>query len=484
MSDNRFQPWQVSYEGKSTQQLTVTAPTALDAVKDFALQRPNSGADCVVKVKSPTSGGTVQSFVRERGVWRRKEELLTATAPVRPSKSIRLTRAQVGLTVALVLGLLGVMAWTNPSERDHRERLHDWNPAATIHMAEWNNTIRAGAGMVTTDFRILYRDYLFFSTLHADHLKQATTLGVLGKVLVVKDWRWRERIPPDSPHADTSPLRSADNQLVTVQGNVPPDTRFRQFYAQVTTFQIGQYELTWQEWQNVREWAVANGYSGLDGVGAGSAGNHPVRNVGWTDAMAWCNAKSEQEGLSPVYYREVTETFAGDKRVYDEIHRGGKVGFIGAGTRVVIKVDTSAGGYRLPTSAEWEWAARGGHKCKHSLQPYSGSNNLDEVAWWRKTSGGAPVDLEGGRGTWPVGEKVANELGLHDMSGNVSEMCTHAVLNNIARTEKVGGVMDVSSLGGSWNSVDDACRVNGMGGYNHTDRGSATTGLRLARNAP
>ena len=76
---------------------------------------------------------------------------------------------------------------------------------------------------------------------------------------------------------------------ITGRGSVPDD------------FEIGKYEVTWDEWRGVRSWAVSNGYSDLDGVGAGRAGNHPVQSVNWYDVVKWSNAKSEREGLTPVY---------------------------------------------------------------------------------------------------------------------------------------------------------------------------------------
>lgn len=116
----------------------------------------------------------------------------------------------------------------------------------------------------------------------------------------------------------------------------------------------------------------------------GQRGKLPVIGVNWYDAVAYCNWLSEKEGLAPCY----------------------------AGRSLNTKCDFSVGGYRLPTEAEWEYAARGGQKSQGYL--YAGSNNPDEVAWYAGNSGDQ---------LHPVGQKQPNELGLYDMSGNMYEWC-------------------------------------------------------------
>jgi formylglycine-generating enzyme required for sulfatase activity len=246
--------------------------------------------------------------------------------------------------------------------------------------------------------------------------------------------------------------RNVSGNMVTVQGGTLP-TGSGLAGQTVSTFQIGKYEVTWGEWKAVRAWAAANGYSDLATVGEGSADNHPVRNVSWFDVVKWCNAKSEKEGLTPVY------------NAYGAAYRTGTIPWYSSS---VVAMNSVANGYRLPEEKEWEWAARGGV----SSQGYthSGSNDVNAVAWYWDNSG-SQIGTSS-YGTNPVGTKAANELGIFDMTGNVWEWCWD--LNGYDRR----------SRGGGWTMFAAECAISSRKGFDPAYRyyyGGG--GLRVARSS-
>ena len=211
----------------------------------------------------------------------------------------------------------------------------------------------------------------------------------------------------------------------------------------LSDFLIAKHQLTFEEYD---AFCKATGLD-LPGDAGWGRGNRPVIHVDWFDAIDYCNWRSQQEGLIQVYQINKKQ----------------------------VKPNWQANGYRLPTEAEWEYAARGGQKSQGF--EYAGSNNVDEVTWYDGNSGGQ---------TQPIGQKKANELGLYDLSGNVWEWCwdwydeypTEAIYN------PQGSIIGLNRVnrGGSWRNFAIYARVAGRG-YSVPDYRINAVGFRLARTA-
>jgi formylglycine-generating enzyme required for sulfatase activity len=217
----------------------------------------------------------------------------------------------------------------------------------------------------------------------------------------------------------------------------------------VSAFIMAKTEVTKAEWDEVRSWGFSRGYTDL-AVGGGKEGNHPVQMVTWFDVIKWCNARSEKDGLAPVYT------------------------FNGAVMRTGISVPTAnwtARGYRLPTEAEWEKSARGGLNGKRfplgNTITHSQGNYYSESAYAydiSPTHGFHPTYAVGSQPyTSPVGSFAANGYGLYDMSGNLFEWCWdwYGTHDNASQTDPRGVSSGANRVfrGGSWISPAFRCSV-------------------------
>ncbi|MCX6867880.1 MAG: SUMF1/EgtB/PvdO family nonheme iron enzyme, partial [Verrucomicrobia bacterium] len=252
----------------------------------------------------------------------------------------------------------------------------------------------------------------------------------------------------------------------------------------VSAFYMAKHEVTQELWNEVKTWGATHGYTDLP-TGASKGANHPVHSISWHAMVKWCNARSQKEGLNPCY------TISG---VYKT----------GSGAPVC---HWSLNGYRLPSEAEWEKAARGGLSAQNF--PWGNTISHSQANYCVYSSNGTTNDyiydvaprppgtvyeyfhptyaVNGYSYTSPVGSFTPNGYGLYDMAGNLWEWCWdwYAGYPSTSQSDPRGPESGAYRVfrGGDWNSVANSCRVAFRNdGYYPANRDNLV-GFRLARTA-
>lgn len=247
--------------------------------------------------------------------------------------------------------------------------------------------------------------------------------------------------------------------------------------ANTQDFHISPTPVTYGEWQEVYDWAIQNGYT-FEGPGQRGSdadwnelpaspenNDHPVVAITWYDAVKWCNAKSEKSGRAPIYFTD---------NELEQVYRTGHHDV------TPDQVDATGSGYRLPTEAEWEKAARGGRTGKR--WPWGD----EEIDGTRANF----LDSSDANGTTPVATYPTNNYDLYDMAGNVWEWTYdwhdanryRKAAEETAPQEVAEGSHRVAR-GGSWDSLPEFCRVSHRL-PSQPGTANALQGFRLVFNAP
>jgi formylglycine-generating enzyme required for sulfatase activity len=339
---------------------------------------------------------------------------------------------------------------------------------ADVHLRVWFDDGTNGSQLLTPDQRIAAVGY----AMVASSLQPGVDIiaGTVTAASFIGDGSGLTNIPASAIVQADPPSSPAGMVLIPagafIMGDSVGDTDITNAAPVSTTvsaFYMDATEVTRLKWDDVKVWATL--YTDLP-AGAGKGADHPVQTVNWYDCVKWCNARSEQAGKTPVYYTDDAHT---------TVYRTGDVDVTN------VQVDWTANGYRLPTEAEWEKAARGGlsgqrfpwgNTISQNLANYKG--NTTSYTYDKGPDGYNAIGSDGGTSpaTSPVSSFAANGYGLYDMAGNVFEWCWDRYGTPYAGgTDPHGATTGAGRVlrGGSWNYYANNPRCDNRVSYGPVD---------------
>ena len=304
-------------------------------------------------------------------------------------------------------------------------------------------------------------DYNFSKWLDSDGNVAPTTFGAENKTFVAS-WKLKgeggDEIPEGFVLVEAGTFQMGSNEGYSDNQPVHEVTITTPFY-------MGKYEVTQAEYEKYCSYGSSSTSSSY-----GDGDNYPAYLVSWYDALVYCNKRSMAEELTPCY------SISSSTNPED----WGDVPTSSNSTWNAVICNWNANGYRLPTEAEWEYAARAGDNTVESLT-YSGTsdvNQLGEYAWYYSNSNST---------THEAGTKLPNAFGLYDMSGNVWEWCWNWFTDSYnAETEGGSDPTGTSAgsdrvyRGGGWGSISGRCAVSCRRSSNSDYRGGLL-GFRVVR---